>query len=388
VKGNKYSTFHVLTFSKAGGIGTQTPATPAVPAAGSDVALVYSATSTNTNSSPLVIYTPNPLQPNPDPNLWDVVYVGTDDGWLYKITGVFNGNPAIAGAPWPIKVSTAMLTSPGIALNVAPESVVVGDANGVLFAVDASAGKVVASHQIGAGAGVFGGGLVDGPIVDEINSLVFVFTANSSNNVGAVVVETDANLNELARVSVGLGSKGATSAANAVNLHAGAFDNNYINFSPNVGLPAGSLYVCGTASNSTIPALYQVPFNGAATPVLTVPGAPLALATTPATECSPISEIPVTNPTTSATYDNVLLSVTQGCAVSGIGPSGCILDFNVTNGLPAAPASVTAEAGGTSGITVDNGFSSLSVALLRVYFSTLGTSTSCGGQTCLVVLSQ
>src|ERR1017187_2965582 len=109
--------FHVLTWTA--GQGTlQSAAAPSAMAS-----LTYSMSSKDTTSSPWIDYD------------LDTVYVGADKGLIYKITGVFHGTPTIAGAPWPVTVSTnSRVTSPvfDAALNV----LMVGSANGILYKVN------------------------------------------------------------------------------------------------------------------------------------------------------------------------------------------------------------------------------------------------------------
>ena len=83
----KSSIFHVLSWSP--GQGTVTAS-----AAPTMTSLTFSSTVTSTSAAPWIDYTN------------DTVYVGVDGGVLYKITGVFRGTPTLAGAPWPITVSS------------------------------------------------------------------------------------------------------------------------------------------------------------------------------------------------------------------------------------------------------------------------------------------
>jgi hypothetical protein len=43
----------------------------------------------------------------------DTLYVGSNNGRVYKVTGVFKGTPTLAGAPWPkLIAANQRLTSP------------------------------------------------------------------------------------------------------------------------------------------------------------------------------------------------------------------------------------------------------------------------------------
>ena len=88
------SIFHVLKWATGPGNGTS-PTNSAVPGVGNTAtmsSLTYAAT-TDTRSYPWIDYGQ------------DVAYVGSNDGRLYKITGVFNGTPTLAGAPWPVLIN-------------------------------------------------------------------------------------------------------------------------------------------------------------------------------------------------------------------------------------------------------------------------------------------
>src|SRR2546427_5099097 len=97
------SIFHVLKWATGPGNGTS-PINSAAPGVGNTAtmtSLTYAATATNNHSSPWIDYGQ------------DVAYVGADDGRLYKITGVFNGAPTLAGAPWPVLINAnRRLTAP------------------------------------------------------------------------------------------------------------------------------------------------------------------------------------------------------------------------------------------------------------------------------------
>lgn len=290
----------------------------------------------------------------------DNIYVGTDDGTLYKIHGALYGTPTIA---WTSAVSGGMLTGPGILFDISTNdqvelAVYVGDDSGILYKVRPSDGAVL--NTLTVGGGFPEGGLVDAPIVDNSNATVFAFSANDGTS--AVAVQADQNLTELARARVG------TSVANLltppVNIHTGTPDDSYFT-DPTTGF----LYVCGTNDANTRPVLYRFGFTaGTPAPMNTVNSGTLQLTATAGVECSPATEF--FNPNITLHKDTLFLGLLGGCGISG-----CVRDYNISNPpgtMPTTFLNSVNEAGGTSAIIVDNVDSSPQAS--SIYFSTLGSS--------------
>ncbi|PYO34388.1 MAG: hypothetical protein DMD86_08700 [Candidatus Rokuibacteriota bacterium] len=129
--------FHVLTPDLSGNAGCPSatpcngtdathPAVPGTRNSALDVKISYGATG-DSSSPPWVDYVD------------DVAYVGADDGKLYKITGVFLGAPTLAGAPWPLTVSTTGKVLTGPVLDSVTNRIFIGDSRGVLRFVRLSA---------------------------------------------------------------------------------------------------------------------------------------------------------------------------------------------------------------------------------------------------------
>lgn len=356
--------------------------------------LTYS-THTNSNSSPFYDYTN------------DAIYVGDDSGYLWKITGVFNGTPARAAAPWATGVtvhSGCILTGP--VLDYGSNNIFVGDSCGRLSYVT-SAG-VLGTNTIGAFTKI-----VDAPIVDSSAARVFAFGASNSTTGSAAVVQANTTLTSASTVTANVGT-----SSTSVNVHDGVFDNNYYN---NAG--TGALYVCGNPGG-TQAQLYRLTFNSSGVMSTTV-GAGPALSTS-AEECSPLAEIF----NTSTSTDWLFAGVPANCSFGG-STTGCVESLNITGWLPsqsysvgqiildsnfnieqvtsagtsgAGPSPPTwstgfqtttsdsgvvwtnegvlvgsgigAEPGGTSGIVVDN--VSTSGQASSLYYSNLSGSTTCG----------
>jgi len=291
----------------------------------------------------------------------DYVLVGADDGTLYKVLGTMFDSPSIV---WTSPVSGGVLTAPGIMFDGSSNetAVYIGDDGGVLYKVDPFTGAVAAT-TLTVGGGFPNGGLLDGPIVDNSNAAVYAFSANDGTS--AVVVQADADLNEMRRDPIG------TSVANgltpAVNIHTGMFDDNYFT-DPDTGF----LYVCGTNDPNTRPILYRFGFTLGT--MNSSNDGTLQLTNAAGVECSPLTEI--FNSNISAHQDTLFLGLLGGCGVNG-----CIRDYNlaIANGTPPPLTLMPTtflhsvnESGGTSGIIVDNVDPNPQAS--SIYFSTLGSS--------------
>jgi hypothetical protein len=196
------------------------------------------------------------------------------------------------------------------------------------------------------------------PIVDSVNQTVFVHVANNDQGAGhAELLQTNTVLS--------LNNEGPMGEAGQTQF-TGAFDHGYFT-SPS----SGHLYVCGYANSGTAsPVLYRFTFasNGSMNRAHDTNSLALA-STTTATHCGPMTEF--FNTTTGK--DWLFTGVENGCVATG--GTGCVMSMDITSGFPAAITQSRAEAGGTSGIVVDN-VSSLAQAS-SIYFSTL-SATTCG----------
>jgi hypothetical protein len=325
------SIFHVLTWAPGG-----TLTSPAAPA--SMVSITYAA-ATNTRSSPWIDFNT------------DTIYVGTNNGRLYKFTGVFLGTPALAGSPWPAVVSAGR-TLTGPVLDHATGNLFLGDTGGTLFSVSSTTAIVVNSLVVGSTTAPSGGGIVDSPIVDSSNGLIYAESSN--DNTSAVLVQaTTANLTQLARARIGMGSTGGTN----VPLYDGTIDNNYFN-SPS----SGTFMACGTGAADTSPWLYT--FSFAANNTLnTTPVSSAPLLTSTLARCSPITEF--FNPNVSGGTDFFFFGLTRDCFPPST--AGCI----VSRQTPGASPLPVREGGGTSSIIVDN--QSTAGQASSIYFTNLAS---------------
>jgi hypothetical protein len=358
---------HVLTIGTIGSNGTSVTA-PAVPGAGNnavDVQVALSGGQPVSFSSLFVDY------------VNDAGYVGDDAGVLHKIAGVFKGAPSEVMAGWPITVPTAGAGLNDPVFDSVSQNVFVTDRGGNLSYV-LEAGSTTGTCASGmppclgsASVAVSGGSaIVDSPVVDFVTGRVFSETASS--NAGTVcatapacaqIVQTDTALGDVVRVDVGQRDVNA-----ARPLHNGAFDISYLN-----NVSTGFYYVCGKANNATLdPTLYRIGFNGAGLMNSVADAATLRLART-AGQCSPITEF--FNSGSNPTKDWLFVAVNTRCGNTPVLPGGCVMSYDITNGMPTALTAAVAERNGTSGIIVDN--VSQAAQASNIYFTNEGTG-ACG----------
>ena len=272
----------------------------------------------------------------------DVLYVGDNNGKVHKFTGVFNGTPAEVTTAWPVTINAgARLTSPvydGVSGNI-----YVGDSTGRLSLIreigstvgacgSGSPPCLSATHlAVGANGD---GAIVDGPIVDGTNGMVFAVNGTESDHGGAIL---QAPTSFASSVSFIIGRNGVC------QLYHGAFDNTYIASSkPNV---AGHMYICGKDQNGNfdLPAVYQLSFTPSTGVLSGVGSTPLTGLATDNSDvtCSPVTEF--NNAGTST--DWIFFSVGNNAASGAPIPSGsacrtnntgCVISINVT-GNPTWP---------------------------------------------------
>jgi len=337
--------------------------------------LTYTSNS-NSNSSPFYNYTLGA----------DTLYVGDDAAFLWKITGVFNGTPALATGNWANGIrchsytfDPEMLTGP--VWDPASNNIFVGDWIGHLWYVmdtDSTTGSCSSIDSmsvppcLGTPAVDATNGqssnypIKDPPLVDSASQKVFVFDSGTNGGT-AYVTQTNTALGSVVATGIGTGSGGN-------KIHDGDFDNSYYKGS----YTSGHLYACGNPygdpNGNSQPELFSITFDSTGTmisPSTEGPNLGTSAYTNPQ-ECSPLTEIYNTGTST----DWLFLGVNVNCPNSMSG--GCVEAWDITSGPPtsgASPTNQSSENGGTSGIVVDNVSSEAQASSL--YFSTLGTAT-CG----------
>ena len=183
----------------------------------------------------------------------------------------------------------------------------------------------------------------------------------------------------LVRAHVGLGSVG--NATTNVDIHTGAFDNEYFGATPNTG----ELFVCGTGPDNTNPFHYWIGFTDYPVMNATPTGSIARSPTAAGLACAPYTEIFNPNITLSgdAGHHDLLIS-----GLMGAGTNGQIITNDISTGAITIGLSNVSYAGGVSGIIVDN--TSTSGQASSVYFSTQGVVNvgTCANARCAVKLTQ
>jgi hypothetical protein len=313
---------------------TATPA--AAPPAGALTGVTLAA-ATNSRSSPWVDYKS------------DSLYVGLDNGRLYKITGIFKGTPALAGAPWPILIANnQVLSSPVLDSNTG--KLFIGAGNGRVFALNVNAPAAPTTIQVGR-TGSTNPAIFDSPMFDATGGTIFAITANDDVLTGASVTQIDATtFGIVTRVLIGLGSSTGTT----VNLFDGDFDDAYF-----ANPSTGHMLVCGTSTVDTSPQRYLLGFDGSG---VLQPGSSVSLTTDTAARCGPVTEF--RNSNIAGGTDFFFWGVTRGCP--GFGITGCVMALANETTLSTARVN-----GGTSGIIIDNNYVTLTGGS-SVHFSSGG----------------
>jgi hypothetical protein len=392
--------FHILTWKAGEGTSATSAVVPTLNGACTATSsclksVTFSASSTVTLASPWVDYAS------------DKAFVGSDNGNIYRISCVFrcalNTQP---GLDWTFSLPVAgtggsSATPNGPVYNAQTGHLMVGDQLGELWTINASGaspsvfagpvmiggggctttkppGRNVTGTDCAANGGSFG--IPDPVILDSSAGKVFAFSGNDgTNGASAVVAQLNEDLTGLVRAHIGRGSFGNTSTN--VDIHTGAFDNNYFGASPNTG----ELFVCGTGPTNTNPFHYWIGFT--AYPIMnsTTTGSLARSPTFAGLECSPYTEFynPNINLNGDSTHHDVLASGLMAAA-----PNGYIITNDISTGsVPGGLSSVQYD-GGVSGIIVDN-FSTSGQAS-SVYFTTQGRVTvgTCSNARCAVKLTQ
>jgi hypothetical protein len=252
----------------------------------------------------------------------DIAWVGGSGGWLHKITGVFKGVPSeVTTGGFPVQVNTGTALS-SVVNDHGSRNVFVGDGDGFLYRVDGSTAAVTASGQLD-----FGAGIVQGPVLDLSNSLIYVFaSSDGSSNCGAGTVACSAVYQlptNFTAGSTGLEATVGNSVAvgtlpNPSAMYIGGFDSAYLN-SVNA---SGNLYVCG--NTGAAPTLYRVPIVAGVLGTSALISALTPANKTPA--CSPVTDFLNAN-ASSVPTERVFFSVQSDGRPTSCIAKGCIMSF-------------------------------------------------------------
>ncbi len=350
------ATLRVLTLGA--GTGTVTAPTNVTAATPASVTLLNNVT----NSSIFVDYQN------------DIGWVSDDAGHLYKISGIFNGTPALASTLTPDLLGCGgfsnVMTAP--VYDSGTDSVFVACEGGFLYGYRNASGIPIAmagSIRLARPAP----GIIAPPIVDSTNHVLYAFYGedllNNQGQVAQVVYTATPTFSASPTASLGTAGTNKVSfitTTNTVDFVAdGAFSHSYFSgFSPATSF----LYVCGPNA-ATIPtgiALQQLSFNANRILSGIANVATLSGNQDPTTlpYCSPITHFFNANTAT----DYLFMSVPR-LLVSNV------LSFNITRNTPGGPLSPSATAtaaGGTSGIIVDG--SDPASQASSIYFTSLSRS--------------
>ena len=366
------------------------------------ISLPFSGNPTDTHSSVFVDYNSGSA------------YAGDDAGNLHRFTNIFfPGTPAEVTTSWPVTLNTstyAALSSP--VYDSVSGKIFVGDyladpsskcepgvstaegQCGYLYSVTASSGTVVTSVQLDYNLGIY-----DGPIIDSSAGMVYVFvgadnSTSCSSGPCAAVFQFPVDFTD------GATGTEATVGSGYEFLMSGSFDNQYFTSGT---LPSGHLYVVGGtgAQNNT---LYAITISGNAMSAGSATAGPeVATNYTNGYYAGGLQVTEFCNNGSNACTatqgtDYLFLGVlgfgsefsTNPCPNQSIN-IGCVMGFTApmsgTISINATPNGTLQEAGGTSGIVVDNGASGAS----NIYFSTIlsqSCTTSGGTAGCAVSASQ
>jgi hypothetical protein len=341
--------------------------------AATDLVLGSSTTGTDTLSSPFVDYGR------------DQAYVGNDIGVLYRIKNVFctsvDGACTVATQPAPsldtswgsggaVTVCSGKLTAP--IMDLVTLNVFVGCSDGKLYGFNSS-GAPLSTPSVTVGNGSALGGIVDPPVVDGVDKLVYA--VSGSNGTNAVLVQASTTLASPTTVTVG--------AAGVFNLHAPAFNNPYYTSPTTTG---ALIYVAAYNATGNEIELYGYCFNSSnvlANCAGVTPAGPhtLVLNTTPGSQ---LEYAPLTEFYNSTVSDDWLFVTVLANRSPNIGL------FSI-NSFPTSetPVPGVQEGSGTSAMVVDNNSSSAQAS--SVYFGALSTTAACaagGTGGCAVKLTQ
>jgi hypothetical protein len=343
---------------------------------------------TDTLSSPFVDYTSG------------TIYVGDDAGKLHKFTNIFTSStPGEVTSLWPVTLNTstdAALGGPvydsvsgnifvgdylaNTSSNCQPGIISLEGQCGYLYSINASTEEVVRSAQLDYNLGIY-----DSPIVDPSAGMVYAF-AGADNSTSCSSGPCAAVFQFPVGFVAGATGNEATVGAGYEALLSGTFDNQYFTSGSS---PTGHLYVVGGTGpqNNT---LYAIAINSNVMTTGSATAGPVVAANysngfyatgLQVTEFCNNGSVACS---TSQGIDYLFLGVlsfgsqftTNPCPSQSLS-NGCIMGFTVpTSGTVASsatPNGVLPEAGGTSGIVVDNGAAGAS----NIYFSTL-LNQACG----------
>lgn len=366
--------FHVLAWKSGDGVPTnlQLPATApkqitggfdasAPVAASGNVTDLTLGSANDTLSSPYVDYAR------------DLAYAGNDSGVLFRIANVFctsastSCTPGTSAAPaldltWPSAGGTANTGTLGVCagkltgavIDAGTGNVFVGCADGKLYGFDQT-GAALLNSPVTVGNGGATGGIVDPPLIDAVNKLVYVAAGNSSGGTQVIVQASTVDLS--GKVTATLATGGS------FNVHAPAFNDAYFTAPP---INSSEWLLFEVTGDSTAVHLheYAIGFNSSHVMNSGSPTDTNIFTLTPNDEVSPMTTF-----LTTGGEDRLFESGLSSFA-------GNLVSFNISTGaFPTSPENNITEGTGTTGIIVDNAASGTAQAD-SIYFGALTSNTA------------
>jgi hypothetical protein len=360
--------FHVLAWKSGDGLATNkqtvtSPAsittfaanTPLSAGTATDLALGSAATGTDSLSSPYIDYA------------HDTAYIGNDVGVLFRVKNVFCTTPACGTAVPSLDTAwggTGSVNVPCSAELTGPVqdfytlNIFVGCSDGKVYGFNSS-GVPLATPSITVGDGSATGGVVESPIVDGLNRLIYVVSGKGAapNSGNAVIVQATTSLGGPCAGALCIATAGVSGV---FPLHSPAFNDPY--FTSNSST-TWLLYQMAYSSAANL-TLYAVNFGASRT--LTAGAAAKSLNFgTHMGEYAPITEFD------NAGTDRLFFSIAHAPAASVLNLGACPINTFPTGAPPGV-----SEGAGTSGMVVDN--SSASNQASSIYFANLGTTAQGG----------
>ncbi len=324
----------------------------------------------------------------------DVLYVGDNDGFLHKFTGIFRGTPAelvctSSTAPagctapagtdlWPANLAAPFsLNSP--VLGEGENRILVTDRVGFFYSVDPAVGGVFSGSIPAAGNFIFSEklastGFDDGPLLDVTTGDAYLFARGDCTGVScanpAVAAVIQVPLSTFADNAT-IGTDGITEAVvssttlPATALYNGTFDNAYYTSAGGTG----KLYTCGVSGGFNV--LYQISITTGTMNTTAALGPTLTNANV---ACSPITEFE--NGATDRMFLSVTGSAETNATINCPSNTGCIMSFNITSptwNSSTKTSATTSVTSGTSAIIIDN--SSSAGGASQVYFTPLANQS-------------
>jgi hypothetical protein len=302
----------------------------------------------------------------------DTGFIGADNGILYHVSGIFLGTPTFDFCV-PVNPTPPIAMS-GTVYDSANEVVYISDPV-TLYAYSVGATSFTPAYS----RAVYGSGLLaSGPLLDEFNGYVYMFSGADAETPTphTSVTQLPVDLSSAAVVPLGP----ATGFSDYPTLFLGTFDNNYLTNGPAVS--GSTLYTCGTdATNAAAQDLFAIAFHVNTGVAMFNPAMTANSNVNPSGQqglCSPIEEF------FDGTTDRIFVGMGDPNYASDSLGSNVVTMWDVTTQLtdPATPATLTATGylGGTTDFAVD-GASSASQAQ-SIYFGTLSPCPATGATLC------